>query len=119
MHELAVCQALMAQVGDIAVRENAARVTSITLRIGPLSGVEPDLLADAFPIAAVGTAAEGAELRFEHLPVRVQCTACGTESDASVNRLVCAACGDYRTRLVSGDEMLLASLELERRARAG
>ncbi|MEJ2575844.1 MAG: hydrogenase maturation nickel metallochaperone HypA [Gammaproteobacteria bacterium] len=119
MHELAVCQSLMAQVVDIAARENAERVTSITLRMGPLSGVEPDLLAEAFPIAAAGTPAEGAELRFERLPVRVRCTTCGAESDATVNRLLCGACGDYRTRLISGDEMLLASLELERRVSAG
>jgi hydrogenase nickel incorporation protein HypA/HybF len=119
MHELSVCQAMMAQVEAIAARENAERVTAITVHIGPLSGVEADLLADAFPIAAAGSAAEGAELRFERLPVRVRCTACGAETDASVNRLLCGACGDYRTRLISGDEMLLASVELERRASAG
>ena len=119
MHELSVCQALMAQVVDIAARENAERVTAIVLRMGPLSGVEPDLLADAFPIAAAGTPAEGAALHFERLPVRVHCSVCGAESDASVNRLLCGACGDYRTRLISGDELLLASVELERRASAG
>ena len=37
---------------------------------------------------------------------------------ATANRLVCGSCGDYRTQLVSGDELLLASLELERRQRA-
>lgn len=119
MHELAVCQALMEQVEDIARRENAARVTAIVLRIGPLSGVEPDLLADAFPIAAAGTTAAGAELKIERPPVRVRCLSCDTESEAAVNRLVCAVCGDYRTRLLSGDELLLASLELEREPAAG
>ena len=118
MHELSVCQALMSQVLDIAAREGAERVTAITLRIGPLSGVEASLLADAFPIASAGTLADGAELKVDQLGVRVRCTACGAESDATPNRLLCGACGDYRTRLVSGDEMLLASLELERRANA-
>ena len=119
MHELSVCQALMTQVDEIATRERAARVTAIVLRIGPLSGIEAGLLADAFPIAAAGTVAEGAELRVEQLPVRVHCTSCGADSDATPNRLLCAACGDYRTRLISGDEMLLASLELEREAQTG
>ena len=44
MHELAVCQGLMGQVEQIAARENAERVTLIRLQIGPLSGVEPQLL---------------------------------------------------------------------------
>ena len=48
----------------------------------------------------------------------VECLTCGEQTDASVNRLVCAACGDYRTQLVSGDELLLKSIELERRQHA-
>lgn len=118
MHELAVCQGLMNQVEQIARREHADRVTRILLSIGPLAGVEPQLLADAFPIAAAGSIAESAELVIEQQPVRVQCLSCGAESDASVNRLLCGACGDFRTRLISGDEMLLTSLELERRENA-
>jgi len=39
MHELAVCQALMEQVENIAFEEQAAQVMAIHLGIGPLSGV--------------------------------------------------------------------------------
>jgi hydrogenase nickel incorporation protein HypA/HybF len=45
--------------------------------------------------------------------VRVRCTRCEAESEVPPNRLLCGSCGDYRTRLVGGDEMLLASLELD------
>jgi hydrogenase nickel incorporation protein HypA/HybF len=44
--------------------------------------------------------------------VRVRCTRCGTESPAHANRLICPACGDFRTQLLSGDELLLAQVEL-------
>lgn len=113
MHELAVCQSMIAQVGDVAASHGARRVVRVRVRIGPLSGVVPDLLADAFPFACAGTVAEGAELAVETLPVRVSCAACGAESETAVNRLVCGACGDYRTTLISGDELLLAGIELE------
>ena len=43
---------------------------------------------------------------------RVRCRSCGAESAAEPNNLVCTACGDWRTELVSGDEMLLAQVEL-------
>ena len=115
MHELAVCQGLMGQIEQIARRENAERITRILLSIGPLSGVEATLLRDAFPIAAAGSLAEDADLVIAEQAVRVKCLSCGVESEASANRLLCAACGDYRTRLISGDEMLLMSVELERR----
>ncbi len=118
VHELAVCQGLMSQVEQIARRENAERITRILLAIGPLSGVEATLLRDAFPIAAAGTVAEGAELAVEEQPVKVKCLSCGADSDALPNRLLCAECGDYRTRLLSGDELLLMRVELERRENA-
>ena len=112
MHELAVCQQLLLQVDQIAKEQNARLVESITLRIGPLSGVEAHLLTQAFPLAAAGSIAENAELIIESLPIRVRCQTCGAETDALPNKLVCGACGDYHTQLISGDEMLLASLSL-------
>lgn len=118
MHELAVCQGLMGQLEDIATRERAERVVRIRLQIGPLSGVEPQLLSDAFPIAAAGTLADGAKLDIDTRPVKVRCLSCSAETDATPNQLVCAHCGDYRTQLISGDEMLLISVELERRESA-
>lgn len=114
MHELAVCQGMLSQVMDIVRQQQARTVTRILVQIGPLSGVEPSLLAQAFPIASAGTPAAGARLVLESLPVRVRCEQCGAESDALPNRLLCGACGDYHTRLLSGDELLLASVELER-----
>ncbi len=112
MHELSVCLALMSQVNRIAADHRARRVEKIVLQIGPLAGIEPALLSNAFPLAAAGTVAEDAELVIDHSPVRVKCTVCGIESEASANRLLCGSCGDFRTRVVSGEEMTLVSLEL-------
>jgi hydrogenase nickel incorporation protein HypA/HybF len=114
MHELSVCQALLTQVADLAREQRANTVHKIVIRVGPLAGVEPGLLLQAFPLACAGTLAEAAELVIEELPLRVRCETCGAESVALPNRLVCGACGDWHTRLVSGDEMLLASVELSR-----
>ncbi len=114
MHELAICQSLMDQVETIAYERNAKSVTSIVVAMGPLSGVEAQLLKNAYPIASAGTVAENAELVIEYLPVRVKCTQCGSESEALPNKLICKQCGDWRTTLVSGDEMMLMSVELEK-----
>ena len=116
MHELSICQGMLSQVSAIAARHRAHRVTRIRVQVGPLSGVEPQLLAQAFPLARAGTVAAEAELELESLPIRVLCQRCGAESAATANRLLCAQCGDYHTRLVSGDELLLASVELDRMA---
>ncbi len=112
MHELSVCTALMEQVERIAREHQAGRVERIVLQVGPLSGVEAPLLKRAWPLASIGTLAEDAELVIEIATVKVKCTQCDAVSEVAPNRLLCAACGDFRTRLVSGDEMLLANMVL-------
>lgn len=114
MHELSVCQALIRQLDAIARDEQAARITRVVVHIGPLSGVEAQLLRQAYPIASAGSPAADAELVLESLPIRVRCEHCGAETEAKANRLVCGACGDYHTRLIGGDELLLTQVELER-----
>lgn len=113
MHEFSVCQAMLTQVEEIAAREKAAAVTQIIIRIGPLSGVVPELLQQAFTLARVDTAAADAELITERQPVRIRCLDCNAESATAPNRLLCDACGSYRTQIISGDELLLARVELE------
>lgn len=112
MHEMSLCQALLNQVEQVAQQHNARQISSITVRIGPLAGVEAALLAQAFSIAKLGSCAEHAELILESLPITVRCRLCQAESTVEVNRLLCAACGSWQTQLLSGDELLLASVEL-------
>lgn len=112
MHELSVCQALISQVEDIARQHQAEGIRHIIVCIGPLSGVEPELLIQAFPLASAGTVAQDSQLIIERSPIRVHCERCGADTDAELNKLVCGACGDWHTKLLSGDEMLLASVEL-------
>ena len=114
MHELAICQALMNQIEHIVAERKARSVVSIVVGMGPLSGVEAQLLQHAYPVASAGTVAEGAELVIEQLPVRIRCDQCGEEAEALPNKLVCKVCGDWRTTVISGDELLLMRVELEK-----
>ena len=124
MHELAVAQALVEQVegvirqhatsrGDDASSSDAWRASLIRVRIGPLAGVVPELLGSAFPLAAAGSRMEHAVLDLVAAPIKVRCETCGAETEAAMNRLVCGACGDWHTQIISGDELLLESVELE------
>jgi len=113
MHELAVCQALLREVDAVAAANGARAVTDIHVCIGPLSGVEASLLESAFPFAAAGTIAAAATLHLRATPVRVRCERCGAASAATANRLVCGECGDWRTSLESGDELLLQTVAMQ------
>jgi hydrogenase nickel incorporation protein HypA/HybF len=112
VHELSLCEDLLSQVITIAAQHNAASVESITVQIGALSGVEPLLLESAFALIKVGTLAEEAELILQTAPVIVLCGKCGTQSEVAANRLLCKACQSHETTLLSGDELILASVAL-------
>lgn len=113
MHELSVCNALLEQVRATALANRATQVGQITVRLGALCGVEADLLEHAFTIARAGPMTADATLVIESTPIRIRCRDCGHENPAPPNRLLCAACNGYRVDLISGDEMLLARVELK------
>jgi len=113
MHELSVCLSILDQVRSIAAEHNADRVERIELRIGPLSGVEADLLRSAWPMAAAETIAVDAELQIDEAEIIVRCGTCAAETPAIANRLICGECGDFQTKVISGDEMILQRIELE------
>ncbi|WP_006787302.1 hydrogenase maturation nickel metallochaperone HypA [Thiorhodospira sibirica] len=112
MHELSLCQAIVAQVERLVAAHQARGVSRIEVQVGPLAGVEAHLLRQAFPLAAAGTGAAQAELVLTALPVKVHCRVCGADSEVSVNRLLCGHCGAWQTTVLSGDELLLARVEL-------
>jgi len=112
MHELSICQALVQQLEGVSAANGGGAVELVRLRIGPLSGVEAALLRHAFPLASAGTIADGAELVIEAAPIVVHCNECGARSEAASNRMLCGACNGYRVKMLSGNEMLLESVEL-------
>ena len=113
MHELAICQALIAEVAAVARSHRAISVTDIYVSVGPLSGVEGSLMRSAFPVAAAGTIATNAILHLQEMPIRVTCGNCGAETEVAANHLVCGCCGEWRTQLVSGDELLLQRVAMQ------
>lgn len=112
MHELAICQSLLAQVEAVARENEAESVSVITVELGPLSGIVPVLLKRTFAVARRGTLAEAAKLVIEETQPRIRCRSCGTEATVPQNRLLCPACGDFHVALIGGDELILKTVAL-------
>jgi hydrogenase nickel incorporation protein HypA/HybF len=112
MHELAVCQQLLSQVERIAFSRDATSIDRIVVSAGPLSGIEPHLLEQAFTVARTGTLAQHANLDVKTSPVRIKCRSCGAENSARVNKLLCESCGGWQVEVVEGAELMLMSVEL-------
>ncbi len=113
MHELSIAQSIIQQIEDVARNEKAARVVTISLAIGALSGVERESLEFVFPMAAEGTMAEGAALVIENVPARLKCHACQAKSDARMPLLTCGKCGSSDVDVSGGRDLVIKSIELE------
>ncbi len=113
MHELSLAQGLVEQLLQAAEAERAVRIRCIVVVIGKYSGVERDAFEFAFPFAAEGTLAAGAELEIEEAPIEVECRQCQALSHPEPTLLLCAACGSNQVTLKSGREFLIRSIELE------
>jgi hydrogenase nickel incorporation protein HypA/HybF len=112
MHELSIALSLLDLVEEEAAR-HAGTVAAVHLRLGPLSGVVREALVTAFELAREGTAAEGAELVIEEVPLIVHCPACMAErTPAAPWTLVCPACGSPTPEVRSGRELEVVALEI-------
>ncbi len=112
VHELSICQALLTQVAAIAATREGAVVARIVIEVGPLAGIEPVQLLRAFLILRLGGCAAQAVLSIETTEVLISCTSCGAQTQTRPNRLLCGACGEFRIRILGGEELRLRRVEL-------
>ena len=111
MHEYSIVQAWLERVDAEARARRAASVQRLCVRIGELSGVEPQLLSTAFETFRERTICERAELDLQLVAARWECPSCGRDIRRG-ERLVCPAC-DMPARLTAGDEIMLDQIEME------
>ena len=113
MHEISVAQSIL-DVAAASLREHAfRRVLSVCLRIGPISGVDPEALRFAMGVVTEGTPLAGAELVIETPSVRFRCSDCAHEFSAEEVQFSCPSCSGTRIKLISGDELEIVNLEVE------
>jgi len=111
MHEYSLVSALLDRVEKEARARHALAVHRVTVRIGSLAGVEPDLLRSAFSLVREGTVCGAAELDVEPVEARWACGGC-ERPIAAGEVLRCPEC-DLPARLLSGDEIVLGRIEME------
>ena len=109
MHELSLASAIIATVERHAA---GRRVTAVRLQVGHLRQVVPASLEFYFEHVARGTVVEGARLEQEAIPARLRCS-CGHLWELDGIDFRCAACGVADAVVVSGEEFLVESIDVE------
>jgi len=113
MHEVAVAQQVLRVIETTAQEHGEGRVCAVRLRIGELSGVEPESLRFALQVCSQGTRAEGMTVELIKVPARVKCRGCSEERDFVLGSFECPSCGSSEIELSGGDEMCVESFEME------
>lgn len=112
MHELGIVYHIIRDVENVARANGVRRVSSVTLLLGEVSGVVPDLLLDAWRWAAdKKPITEGAELIVEPVAAVTHCEACGQDYATVEHGKICPHCGSGETYLLQGQEVMIKQIE--------
>ena len=111
MHEYSIIAALVDRVRREVDARPGAVARKLHVRIGELSGVEPDLLRTAFATLRARSACAEAELALAQVPAVWRCIGCDLPI-ATGAVLRCPICG-RPARLASGDDIILERIEME------
>lgn len=113
MHEYSIVQSLLDSCEENAIKNNAIKVTKVVVKIGVMSGVEPELLRTAFDTFKEKTLCEEANFIINIQPVVIKCNKCLNESVLQSIEYCCPGCKDADIEILDGEDMYLMQLELE------
>jgi hydrogenase nickel incorporation protein HypA/HybF len=113
MHERSLVKSLLRQIEEIAQRHRASQVTSVSVEIGPLSGVEAECVRLAYEELREGTCCEQALLVIEPSGLVIRCRECKLESQLESFLFRCECCGSGKVQLISGGTFRLLSITVQ------
>lgn len=112
MHEIGLCDTLLKMVTQI-VEDDNAKVISITVEIGELSGVLPSFMADCWKAVVDRTPYKDTNLIIKIDKGRLFCKDCNTYFNGDLQHLKCPACNGQKLIPVGGKEMTLLEILCE------
>ena len=109
MHEIGLCEGVLAVALDAACGE---QVTRVRIRAGQLQAVVPEVFSQSWELVSEGTQAAGSRLELYEVPARVRCRSCGEETQAVTAPAACRRCGSPDFELAGGDELVVEEVEV-------
>ena len=113
MHEYSIVQSLLDSCDENAAHNKATKVTKVVVKIGVMSGVEPELLKTAFDTFKEKTICQEAEFIINIQPVVIKCNSCLVESTLQNLEYSCPKCKSTQLNILDGEDMYLMQLELQ------
>jgi hydrogenase nickel incorporation protein HypA/HybF len=112
MHEVGLMQEALRIALANAERSGATRIHALTMRIGPLAGVEMEALRLAFEVVTPNTPADGAVLHLDEVPVLCWCIECECLFQPGTSVFRCPHCQRLSDDVRQGREFDLVAMEV-------
>jgi hydrogenase nickel incorporation protein HypA/HybF len=113
LHELGITQSIIEIAERTAKQQNAAKIQSVTVEVGSLSGVVPEALEFCYEACSSGTMLEGSQLLIERIPARARCRNCSCEFPLEELLACCPECDSAASDLLSGEELRIKEMEID------
>jgi hydrogenase nickel incorporation protein HypA/HybF len=110
---LGIAESILQRVAAEGERRPGARFLKVGVRVGELSGVDPEALSFGFEMLVKDTPWDPLALEIQYCPRRQRCSACRYEFTAPDSVTECSQCGHALTECVGGDELDVVFMELE------
>lgn len=111
MHELGIVVKVLEQVDRVAEDYKTQKILKVTMEVGEVSTIVPDLFTDAFDWAKKRTRfAQDAQLEIILIEGRTYCRTCGETYKTTAHGKQCPHCGSLETYLITGDQVIIKDI---------
>ncbi len=117
MHELPIIKSIYKSVITKAEGAGAKKVKRVVIEVGILRDFIPELVQKYWDFISPGSIAEGSVIELRELDASAACGRCGKEyaiTKENIGNPQCPVCGYRRGRLISGSELRLVGIEIEK-----
>jgi len=114
MHEMSLVQGLLGQLQSLATKHKKSKVISVSMEIGPFSGVVIDSFQFGFDILSKEDAlTKNAELKIISPAAIFRCCGCGKQIKEEQRPDSCPHCSETLFSPEGSDDLILLQVEME------
>lgn len=110
MHEYSLVRSLLRQIRQILSDQPIQGLQQVSVSIGPLSGVEPELVQIAFDELVASFGFPGATLSIVRTTLEACCNGCGECFTVQSFQFQCPSCRSRSVRVTGGEDFRLIDL---------
>lgn len=104
MHEMGAVENIITTVQDEMLRNGCTGIEEVNLRLGTLTGLDPEALIFSFRAATADSPLSGTELVVDQVAARGKCRVCDTEFPIDDLVFLCPRCGSHDIDILQGEE---------------